>query len=72
MNGYERIVAMIDGKPVDCLPLMPITMMFAGDQAGVKYGQYTSDYRALVDAQLRTAEKFDFDNLERPWQLLHS
>lgn len=61
MNGYERVVAMLDGQPVDCLPQMPITMMFAADQIGVKYGEYTADYRKLVEAQIRTAEEFDFD-----------
>lgn len=61
MNGYERILAMFEGKPTDCLPLMPITMMFAADQAGVPYGRYASDYRVLVEAQLLTAERFDFD-----------
>jgi MtaA/CmuA family methyltransferase len=61
MNGYERTMAMLDGRPVDSLPLLPITMMFAADQVGVPYGQYTSDYRKLVEAQLRTAEKFGFD-----------
>ncbi len=61
MNGYERIFAIIDGRPVDSLPLMPITMMFAADQMGVPYGQYARDFQTLVDAQLRTAERFDFD-----------
>jgi len=61
MTGRERILAMIEGREVDCLPLMPITMMFAGDLAGVAYGEYAKDYRVLVDAQLRVAERFDFD-----------
>jgi len=61
MNGRERILAMLERKPVDRLPLMPITMMFAGDQAGVRYGDYARDYRALVKAQIHTACKFDFD-----------
>jgi MtaA/CmuA family methyltransferase len=61
MNGYERIVAHLAGKPVDSLPLMPITMMFAAGQAGVRYGDYARDHRVLVKAQLLTAEKFDFD-----------
>jgi len=52
---------MWDGQPVDRLPLMPITMMFAADQLGVKYGEYATDYRVLVEAQIATAEKFDFD-----------
>ena len=28
MTGRERILAMLEGRPVDRLPLMPITMMF--------------------------------------------
>ena len=61
MNGYERILAALDGSPTDSLPLMPITMMFAADQIGEPYGKYAADYRVLVEAQIRTAEKFDFD-----------
>src|SRR5207302_6520040 len=61
MNSRERIFSLIDGKPVDRLPLMPITMMFASDQVGVKYLQYATDHRVLVEAQLRTAERFGID-----------
>jgi MtaA/CmuA family methyltransferase len=61
MNGKERVLAMLDGEPVDHLPLMPITMMFAADLAGVRYRDYAADHRTLVDAQLRTAEAFGFD-----------
>ena len=32
MHSHERILALLEGRPVDCLPLMPITMMFAADQ----------------------------------------
>lgn len=61
MNGFERIIAHLEGRPVDHLPFMPITMMFAADQAGVKYGKYARDHSVLVEAQLRVAERFDFD-----------
>jgi MtaA/CmuA family methyltransferase len=61
MNGRERILGLIEGRAVDHVPLMPITMMFAADQIGVPYGQYAADYRVLAEAQLRTAERFDFD-----------
>ena len=61
MNGRQRILALIEGRPTDRLPLMPITMMFAADQIGVAYGRYAADYRVLAEAQIRTAEKFDFD-----------
>jgi MtaA/CmuA family methyltransferase len=61
MNSRERVLAHLEGKPVDHLPLMPITMMFAADQAGVTYHSYATDHRRMVEAQLRTAEKFAFD-----------
>ncbi len=61
MNGRERVFNMIAGKPVDSLPLMPITMMFAGDHAGVPYARYATDYRVLVDSQIAVAEAYDLD-----------
>ncbi len=61
MTGRERILNKLDGKPVDCLPAMPITMMFAGDQIGAKYRDYATDHRVMVEAQIETARKFDFD-----------
>jgi MtaA/CmuA family methyltransferase len=61
MNGRERILAMIEGRPVDRLPFMPITMMFAADLGGRSYREYATDHAALVECQLRTAEAFDID-----------
>ncbi len=61
MNGYQRIVATLEGQPVDRLALMPITMMFAADQIGVPYGRYAQDHRVLVDGQMATAERFGLD-----------
>jgi MtaA/CmuA family methyltransferase len=40
---------------------MPITMMFASRQSGVKYGDYARDHRVLVQSQVSVAEKFGFD-----------
>ena len=61
MNSRERVIAHLEGRPVDRLPLMPITMMFACDQIGARYRDYCTDYRVLVEAQIRTAEAFGFD-----------
>jgi uroporphyrinogen-III decarboxylase len=61
MNSRERVFARLAGGPVDRLPLMPITMMFAGDLAGIPYGEYCRNHRKLVEAQIRTAETFGFD-----------
>lgn len=61
MTGRERVLAMMKGEAVDCLPLMPITMMFAADQIGVRYKEYATDFEVLAEGQVRTAEKFGFD-----------
>jgi MtaA/CmuA family methyltransferase len=61
MTGNERLLARLRHEPTDSLPLLPITMMFAGDTAGIRYGDYARDARNLAAAQLKTAEKYDFD-----------
>jgi len=61
MTGRERILTMLDGKPVDCLPFMPITMMFACDRIGAQYRDYATTYQVLVKGQAHTAAEFDFD-----------
>src|SRR5260370_27056804 len=61
MNGRERVLALLSGGTPDRLPLMPITMMFAAERIGAKYRDYASDHRVLAEAQVRTAETFDFD-----------
>jgi len=61
MTGRQRILNHLDGQPVDRLPVMPITMMFACNQTGARYRDYCTDYRVLVEAQIHTAQKFGFD-----------
>ncbi len=61
MTSRERVLNLLEGRPSDRLPLMPITMMFAADQAGIKYGDYARDHRLLGQAQLVTAEKYQLD-----------
>lgn len=61
MTGRERILNHLAGQTVDHLPAMPITMMFACDRIGARYRDYCTDYRVLVEGQIRTAEAFGFD-----------
>lgn len=61
MNSRELVLAHLAGQPVDRLPLMPITMLFACAQTGAKYRDYCTDYRVLVEGQIRIAEKYGFD-----------
>lgn len=61
MTGRERILSHLAGHPVDHLPVLPITMMFACERIGARYRDYCTDYRVLVEGQIRTAEEFGFD-----------
>ena len=61
MNGRQRVLAFLNHQPVDHLPLMPVVMMFCADHIGVKYGEYVQSHRTLAEAQIRTAEHYDFD-----------
>ncbi|MFO1501371.1 MAG: uroporphyrinogen decarboxylase family protein [Verrucomicrobiota bacterium] len=61
MNGRERVLAHLAGRPVDRLPVMPITMQYACDLIGARYLDYETDHRVLAEGQLRVAEQFDFD-----------
>lgn len=63
MNSRERFFALLDGQPVDHLVSMPITMMFAAHHIGKKYGGYALDYRLMAEAQMRTAEAYEFDHV---------
>ncbi len=63
MTGRERVLAVLNGHHPDHRPYMPITMMFAADVLGVKYGQYIRDHKTMADAQIKTAELFGFDHV---------
>jgi MtaA/CmuA family methyltransferase len=63
MNSRERVLALLDGETVDRLPLMPITMMRAAEEAGVPYGRYALEHKVLAAAQIAIAERFGFDHV---------
>ena len=53
----------LDGRPVDRLPVMPLTMMFAARLAGIPYRGYCTDHRLLARSQMMVAERFGFDHV---------
>lgn len=63
MNSRERFFAFLDGRSVDRLVSMPITMMFASHHIGKKYGKYALDHKLLAEAQIRTAQDYNFDQV---------
>lgn len=61
MTALERMKALFEGKPSDRLLLQPICMTFAARTSGVIYYDYVTNYRVLVESQLRLVEKFGLD-----------
>lgn len=62
-SGRSLVLAHLDGQPVDHLPAMPITMMFAARLAGIPYREYCTDFRALARGQVEVAGRFGFDHV---------
>lgn len=48
MNGYDRIMAAIQGNTVDRTPVWPFVMMFAAKHSGTPYGKFASDHRVTA------------------------
>ena len=63
MNGCQRVFGVLKAQLVDHLALMPVTMQLAADRIGRKYYDYATDFRVLVEGQLKIAEEFDFDHV---------
>lgn len=51
------------GAPPDFFPRIPIVMQFAAEYIGRNYGAFASDHRVLVEANIRCAQDFGFDQL---------
>lgn len=64
MTPLERYEAMLDGRPVDHLPRIPILMQFAARHIGASYADFCRDHRVKVDANLRCAADFGVDAVD--------
>ncbi len=62
-DSRELVLAHLAGRPVDRLPAMPLTMMFAARLAGIPYRDYCTDHRLLARGQTMVAERFGFDHV---------
>ena len=61
MTPLERYRATLAGNPVSPLVRCPILMRFAAEHIGRTYGDFLRDHRVLVEANLRCAEDFGYD-----------
>jgi len=63
MTPRERLLARIQGQPVDRAPNLAILMLFAARYIGKPYDQFCQDYRVMVEANLRCNDAFGIDLL---------
>jgi MtaA/CmuA family methyltransferase len=63
MNSLQRYFATLKGERPDFPPRVPILMQFAAEYIGSNYAAFASDYRVLVEANLRCASDFGMDQL---------
>ncbi len=63
MTPWERYLSTLTGNPVDHPARIPIVMQFAAEYIGGNYAVFASDHRVLVEANIRCAEDFGFDQL---------
>ena len=63
MTSLERYLATVQGRATDMLPRVPILMQFAAEHIGSNYAAFASDWRVLVEANLRCREQFGFDQV---------
>ena len=63
MNGLERYLAVLRGRPADFLPRLPILMQYAAEHIGSHYGDFAADHRVMVRANQRCAADFGIDQL---------
>jgi len=63
MKGLERISRAVNGHPADRVPVWPFCMAFSAKYAHIPYSQFASDYKKLVEAQIRVTDDFGFDGV---------
>jgi len=63
MTGKERVLAAMNGTPLDTIPNVAITMMKAADEIGVPYKTYALDADAHFRGQVAVSRAYDIDHV---------
>ncbi|MBQ2955650.1 MAG: uroporphyrinogen decarboxylase family protein [Clostridia bacterium] len=61
MNGRERTIAFLEGRPVDHVPFHPLVMQYAAELTGVNYKSFCTDYRQQSKAMVEFARNYGLD-----------
>ena len=61
MTHLERCLAVLNGRPADCIPVVPQTFMFAAETAGIRVGELARSAAKMVEAQVVSQAKYGYD-----------
>jgi len=61
LNSKERFISVIEGKPVDQIPVFPLLMSFSAKRYGATYRQFASNGHVMAESQLKVRELFGID-----------
>jgi MtaA/CmuA family methyltransferase len=65
MNKREKFLNFLKSGPIEgYVPYHPILMYFAAHYNGHTYGEFASDYKVLVQSNIKALEHFDLDWVE--------
>jgi uroporphyrinogen decarboxylase len=68
MNAVERLVAALEGKPADRIPVFCNLIDQGAREVGLKPRLYFADGERVAEAQLKLREKYGYDNV---WSLFY-
>lgn len=63
MNGYQRMIAALKGKPSDKIPVMLHNFMVAAEEFNVSMGQYRENPKLIADVFKYSVEKYGLDGI---------
>lgn len=63
MTGKERILAALQGKETDKIPVMLHNFMVVAKEAGLTMEQYRNDPQAIASAFIQSVEKYQYDGI---------
>lgn len=63
MNGRERILAALEGRQPDRVPVMLHNFMMAAREAGLTQAEFRSDPENIARAFIRAVEKYGYDGI---------
>ena len=61
MNSYERVLAALEGRQPDRVPVMLHNFLMAAEEAGFTQDEYRNDPKKIAQSHIEAVEKYGYD-----------